>query len=197
MFFTNEHGTEVAIFESMIRSEFHFASVAETETIKTWQGFISFEHAEKMNLIDKDGRLAETLKAIEIVRPNWHDAANIRWVAESFLNVFLWTKNLICRGEDAHAVMAFGTVQKYFLLLIRLACNATEHWESPSKGLENEIPEEWYGKYQCSIPSLDGDDLCRCYNTTLANAKELFTILDVPEDLHKLLKTNFVKLREF
>ncbi len=193
MFFTNEHGTEVAIFESMIRGEFHFGTIDDMETTKTWQGFISFEHADKMKLVDKDGRLAQVLDSIEVVKPNWHDPENVRWIAESFLNAFLWTRNLIARGENAHAVMAFGFVQKHFLSLIRLACNATEHWESPTKGLEHEISPEWYDKYQCAIPSLDNDDLCRAYNMTLENAKELFALLDVPKDLRTLLDSNFTK----
>ncbi|MGL6226203.1 MAG: aminoglycoside 6-adenylyltransferase [Thermoguttaceae bacterium] len=193
LFFTNEHGTDVAIFENMIRGEFHFKSIEDIETIKTWQGFISFEHADKMNLVDKEGRLMETLHAIEVIRPNWHEPAHVRWVAESFLNSFLWTKNLICRGEQAHAVMSFGNVQRHFLSLIRLACNATEHWENPTKNLEDEIPPEWYGKYQCAIPSLDDDDLCRCYEMTLENAKELFVLLEVPDELKTLLDSNFTR----
>ena len=193
LFFTNEHGTEVAIFDNMVRGEFHFGSLDDMKTIKTWQGFISFEHAEKMKLVDKEGRLADVLNSIEIVKPDWHDPENVRWIAESFLNVFLWTRNLIARAEDAHAVMAFGYVQKHFLSLIRLACNATNHWESPTKNLENEITPEWYHQYQCAIPSLDNDDLCRAYNMTLKNARELFALLDVPEDLRVLLDSNFTK----
>lgn len=112
LFFTNEHGTEVAIFDNMIRGEFHFGTLDDMEMIKTWQGFLSFEHAENMNLLDKDGRLAEVLNAIEIVKPNRYDPANVRWVAESFLNALLWTRNLIIRGEHAHAF-----AQKYHTLL--------------------------------------------------------------------------------
>ncbi|MDR0328045.1 MAG: nucleotidyltransferase domain-containing protein [Planctomycetaceae bacterium] len=196
MFFTNEHGTEVVIFDNMIRGEFHFETVNDMQTIKTWQGFISFEKADKMNLLDKDGYLAAILNSIEIVKPDWHAPENIRWIAESFLNAFLWTRNLIYRGENAHAVMAFGFVQKHFLSLVRLACNATEHWESPTKNLEDEISGEWYHKYQCAIPSLDNDDLCLAYNMTLENARELFYLLNVPEDLKTLLNTNFAKPRK-
>ncbi len=190
LFFTNEHGTEVAFFDAggkIIRGEFHFASIEEVETIKTWRALISFEDSDKMNLLDKEGLLTKTLSGIDKARPDRHTPENVRWLAESLLNALFWAKNLICRGDHAHAVMAFGFVQKHFLSLIRLAQGATEHWESPTKNLEHEIPDEWYHKYQCAIPSLDGDDLCRTYNMTQKNAEELFALLGVPEDLKQLL----------
>ena len=42
LYFTNEYGSEVAIFENMIRGEFHFLKTGEVEIIKSWEGMVTF-----------------------------------------------------------------------------------------------------------------------------------------------------------
>ena len=188
LFFTNEFGTEVAVFGNMIRGEFHFMPVTEIGIVKTWEGLTSFEFIDKMKLVDKDGRLTEILNAIEIARPNRNTPENIRWLAESLFNSLLWTKNLIRRGEQAHAAYAFGFVQKYFLWLVRIAENSTDHWESPTKGLENDISSDWYGKYQCIVPTVDNDILAEAFAFAVQYSEELFVKLDVSKELLVLLR---------
>ena len=64
LYFTNEYGSEVAIFENMIRGEFHFLKTEEIEIIKSWDGIVEFSDFDQMNLIDKDGLLTKTLNQI-------------------------------------------------------------------------------------------------------------------------------------
>ena len=52
LMFVNEFGTDVVIFDNLIRGEFHFLPLKEISIIKSWQGHTSFEFKEKMNLVD-------------------------------------------------------------------------------------------------------------------------------------------------
>src|SRR5690554_3475763 len=65
LYFTNEYGSEVAIFENMVRGEFHFLKTEEIEIIKSWDGIVAFSDFDQMNLIDKDGHLTKTLNQIK------------------------------------------------------------------------------------------------------------------------------------
>src|SRR5690606_29472485 len=123
LYFTNEYGSEVAIFENLIRGEFHFLTVNEIDIIKSWEGFVSFSDFNKMNVIDKDGLLAETLNQIKIKSPDRITNEGILFLSQSLLNVLLTTNNLIKRQEYAHAYQSLSNVQKYLLWLIRIATN--------------------------------------------------------------------------
>src|SRR5699024_6983197 len=119
LYFTNEYGSEVAIFENMIRGEFHFLTTDEIKIIKSWEGIVAFSDFDQMNLIDKDGLLSDTLNQIKVKSPDRTKDENILWLSQSLLNVLLTTNNLIKRGEFSHAHQSLATVQKYLLWLIR------------------------------------------------------------------------------
>src|SRR5690606_30767388 len=44
LFFVNEFGTDVAIFENLVRGEFHFMNVNQVGIINSWTGLVSFEY---------------------------------------------------------------------------------------------------------------------------------------------------------
>src|SRR5690554_2331463 len=70
LYFTNEYGSEVVIFENMVRGEFHFLKADEIGIIKSWEGIVAFSDFRQMNLVDKDGFLAKTLNQIKIKSPD-------------------------------------------------------------------------------------------------------------------------------
>ena len=187
MFFQNEFGTEVAVFDNLIRGEFHFAPAAEIDLIKAWEGLTSFEYADQMSLVDKEGKLAAVLAAITRRRPKHDTAEHIRWLAESLINNLLMVGNLIQRGEAAHAQACFQFILKYLVWFIRLADAADNHWESPTKKLEQEISPAWYVKYRQCPPTIEPADLRNSLGRSVALAEELFAVLKVPDDLKKLL----------
>lgn len=187
MFFTNEFGTDVAIFDNLVRGEFHFLPVSEANVVRTWQGLTSFEYKDKMLLVDKEGHLADILKDIPATAPERNTSENIEWLAQSLINNLLFTKNVLQRGELAHAHQLFGQVQKYLLWLIRVHCNATNHWESPTKKLEADIPQKWYGSYMESVPVLNEISMKKSLMNTFTTAWLLFQKLNISEELQSLL----------
>lgn len=187
MFFTNEFGTDVAVFDNLIRGEFHFHPVADIGVVHSWQGMLDFSVRDKMNLVDKDGLLTDTLNGIGQISPVWNTRENITWVADSMINNLLFVGNVIRRGEYARAVHLFYFLEKYLALMIRLYLDSTGHWLDPMKDLEHEIPAEWYGRYARCVPTLNGDDLQRCYGCVVELTCELFVLLDVPQYDRRIL----------
>jgi len=187
LYFTNEYGSEVAIFENLIRGEFHFLTVNEIDVIKSWEGFVTFSDFDQMNIIDKDGLLRETLNQIKTKSPNRTTNENILFLSQSLLNVLLTTNNLIKRQEYAHAYQSLSSVQKYLLWLIRIATNQTNHWESPTKGLEKDMDKDWYAEFRLTTSNLDTDNLKTAFENSLKLSKKLFDELSVSADLKRLL----------
>ena len=174
LFFLNEFGTEVAIFENLVRGEFHFMDVDQVGIINSWIGLASFEYWENMILVDKDNRLLEVIEKIDKDGPRRDGIENIIWLQSSLINMLLFTKNLLLRSEWAHAQQNFFYIHRYLLWLIRIEANSTNHWESPTKKLEMDIPSIWYKKYSECIPSLDQQNLHRAFLRCVNLARELF-----------------------
>src|SRR5690554_3738313 len=70
LYFTHEYGSEVAIFEDMIRGELHVLTNDQMEVIKSWGGLVEFSDFDKMILVDKEDLLTNTLKEIKTKVPD-------------------------------------------------------------------------------------------------------------------------------
>ncbi|GEM_PF-6213806 len=105
---------------SWLSGEFHFLDVSQTGIVKSWVSFVSFEYHEKMILVDKDKKLAKVFVEISKESPVRNTRENIQWIQHSFINIALFTKNLLLRKEWAHAHQNFPYLHKYLLWLIRI-----------------------------------------------------------------------------
>ena len=190
VFFTNEFGTEVAIFDNWIRGEFHFLPIQDINIVQSWEKYISFEYYKNMIIVDKEGKLAEAMIVIDKTRPTHSSKEDIDWICKSLLNNMLMTKGLILRGELAHAHQAFQHIQKYLLFLIRLESNADNHWESPTKKVEKEIPKEWYNSYIQCIPIVDRTTLIQCFDNCIYTLST-FQNVSIPQ----IMKASFIEIR--
>lgn len=187
LFFTNEYDSEVAIFENMVRGEFHFLTIEEIDIIKSWDGVVEFSAFDKMILVDKDGILAATLSQIKARKPDRATDKNILWLSQSLLNVLVTTSNLIKRQEFAHANQSLSNSHKYLLWLIRITTHQTQHWESPTKRLEKDIPEDWYAEFQKTTSNLHEENIKIAFQESLKLSGKLFERLNVDPTLKKLL----------
>lgn len=187
LYFTNEYGSEVAIFNNLVRGEFHFLTTKEIEIIKSWEGTVAFSDFDQMNLVDKDGLLAKTLNQIKIKSPERITNQNIKWLGASLLNVLLTTSNLIKRGEFAHAHQSLSNVQKYLLWFTRITTNKTQHWESPTKNLEKDIDLTWYSEYIAVTSDLQPENIRSSFENSLKLTENLFEKLDVESKLKEIL----------
>lgn len=187
LYFTNEYGSEVVIFENMIRGEFHFLTNDQMEVIKSWDGLVEFSDFDKMILVDKEDLLTNTLKEIKTKIPDRTTSENTLWLSQSLLNVLLTTSNLIKRQEFGHAYQSLSNTQKYLLWLIRIETSQTKHWESPTKCLEKDIAPEWYSLFQQTTSRLDPTDIKTAFKKSLILTEKLFDNLGVEAKLKELL----------
>jgi len=188
LFFANEFGTDVAVFDNMIRGEFHFHPISDIEDIKTWAEIISFEFKDNMNLIDKDGILSDVLNSIPPAKPLRDAPENIEYLAQNLINNLIFVNNLILRGEYTHAHHLFWFIQRYMLWLMRLHLNKDNHWEAPTKRLEVDIPDEWFLKYKQCVPTLEKESLQESFKSAVDLADFLFSELNVSSDIRVVLK---------
>lgn len=188
LFFQNEFGTKVAIYDDLIRAEFHFLEVKEIGIIKSWEGLVSFEHKEKMIQVDKDGLLKSTLDSISVISPTRNSKESIEWLAQSLVNSLVYTSHLIGRKEWAHAHMTFSYIQKFTLWLMRVEAFSFDHWESPSKSIEKDIPQLMYKKYEKVCPALDPEAITASFRNSIEIAGELFLGLEVNQEIILMLE---------
>jgi lincosamide nucleotidyltransferase len=163
LFYADDFGHFTAIFDNLIRAEFHFDSVQDMAKVQAWQGSAWFPSLESTLLIDRTGQLACYLQPLIGAPPERDSPAAVEHLTESFANLMLFGLNVLQRGEYARALEMLGLIHRYLLHLARLNERATQHWPTPSRGLEHDISPEAYARFTACTASLEPDDLCRAY----------------------------------
>jgi lincosamide nucleotidyltransferase B/F len=179
LYYHNEFGNGVAIFENLVRAEFHFDGVSDMQKIEVWQGNVWFPSLEDTILVDKNGQLARHLAAL-IDRPPTHQTAqDVQFLCDSLLNWCLFGTNVLARGELARALEILNVVHDYILRMARLKEGANERWISPAKALEQEISMTAYRRYQACTASLERDALWNAYLSAWGWGMELLQSLAI------------------
>lgn len=165
LFYRNEFGNYEVIFESLVRAEFHFETVAGMGQFEALVGVVSFPAAESVILVDKTGELRERLRPL-IGEPPSHDTADdARFLIDSFFNWMVYGFNLLGRGEWGHAGELLNFVQDYLLRMARVLEGSSGRWMVPKKLVEGEISAEAYGRYVRCTAGVEPDDLRAAYWT--------------------------------
>jgi lincosamide nucleotidyltransferase len=160
--YTNEHGILAAIFDNLVRGEFHFHSVAEMEIARAWPGLLTFPTLDSTLIVDKSGQLRPYLEPV--IGPPLDRTAHAQFVADGFANWLLFGINVLRRGEYARALEILGIVHRHLLHMARLLEQATDHWLTPSRLVEQDLSPEAYARFaECVAAGLDADSLRRAY----------------------------------
>ncbi len=122
----NESGAHVAFFPGLIRGEFHFAPVTQIESVAAWPA------APSVPLVDRHNRLPHPAATID------HDAD----ICGRFANWLLLAHHVGQRGEHLRQRDALSHANRHLLWMARRCVNATEHWQTPSRMAEHELPAE-------------------------------------------------------
>lgn len=168
----NEYGTDVFIFDHLIRGEFHFLPAAQMSIIPTFAEVGYLPDVDAMNLYDRHFRLTPYLEDLRGVKGAWDRAENIQSLLGNFCNMALYGVNVLKRGETARAYECLFLAQRYYLQMLRLLEGTTEHWLNPAKNLEHELSGAHYRLYQRTTAELDEAALYSAYKTLLAAAEE-------------------------
>jgi lincosamide nucleotidyltransferase B/F len=193
LYYINEFGNGVAIFDNLVRAEFHFDRASDIVQIKDWHGNVWFPSVEAALLLDRTGRLTEHLKVLVCEPPDHDTPEDVLFLCHSFLNWMLFGSNVLFRGEHARALEILHLIGDYLLRMARLLEGRSEHWITPTKALEQELSPSSYERYRACTAPLEVGSLRAAYLAGWEWGNELLTRLaqchqlDLPGDLiHKL-----------
>jgi lincosamide nucleotidyltransferase len=135
-FFTNEYGTRVAIFDDLVRGEFHFEPAARASAVARWEPIERPGDPELMLLLDRVGTLTRALAAVERKALRVED---VQAVYDRFLNWWLLGLHVLRRGERARAAGALEFARNFLVKLARVREGSLDHWLTPTRMLEKEL----------------------------------------------------------
>jgi len=178
LYFVNEYGNGTALFEGLIRGEFHFDKASDIERIdESWKETDWFPSLEATLVLDRTGELTRRLRRIVGPTLPRDTPEQIQFLCNCFVNWFVFGSNLLARGELARALDLLGIVQDQVLRMVRVSERSTEHWFNPSKLLEKDISEASYARYVACTANLDERALWSAYLSAWTWGEELMQSL--------------------
>ena len=184
LYFVNEYGNGTAIFENLIRGEFHFDRASDIQEIdEAWKETDWFPSLEATLVLDRTGELTRRLRRIVGPTPARDTPEQIQFLCNCFVNWFLFGSNLLARGELARALDLLGIVQDQLLRMIRVSERSTEHWFYPSKLLEKDISRDSYTRYAACTANLDEEALWSAYLSSWSWGMELMSSLTAEQGM--------------
>ncbi len=179
MYFVNGYGNGTAIFDNLVRGEFHFDRVSDIERIvgESMRDADWLPSLEGTLILDRTGELTPRLRSIVGPPPERDTREEVRFVCNSFVNWFLFGSNLFARGELARSLDLLGIVRDRLLQMVRVLEVSTLHWINSSKFLEREISETAYARYAACTARLEREDLRLAYLAAWGWSREMIAAL--------------------
>ncbi len=177
VYFVNEFGVGTAIFENLVRGEFHFDRASDMAQIPAWKDVTGFPAVENILVVDRTGQLTRYLQQISGPGPERASQENVARLWHGYLNWMIFGTNVLIRGERARSLEILWFVQRYLLWLVRVNEGTTEHWPSPSKNVEQDISPTSYRRYERCTASLVDQELEQAYQQAWQWGKELVNAL--------------------
>lgn len=183
LYFVNEFGVGTAIFENLIRGEFHFDPASSMAQVRTWGDEAGFPDPSAMLILDRTGELITHFAQISGPGPDRTEPATVAWHWHAYLNWILFGAGVLARGERARALEILWFVQRCLLRFARLIEGSTDHWQTPSRNVEHDLSPEMYRRYAACTASLADSGLECAYAAAWTWGKELARTLSVTHEL--------------
>lgn len=154
--YINMYGILAVIFDDLMRGEFHVVSADKgIAEIATWQGLVHLHDPNAAILLDRTGRLTEAVACLrQPCRPD--PVKTSRQISYELTNWTLSLAQILARGEVARAHALMQTiVAPQQLQLCRLLRGTTDHWLTPSRLLERDLPATDQLRYAAATARLD------------------------------------------
>ena len=179
LYFVNEHGNGTAIFENLVRGEFHFDRASDIERVvgESMRDADWLPSLEDTLILDRTGELTPRLRTIVGPPPERDTPQNAQFLCNCFVNWFVFGANLFARGELARSLDLLGIVRDRLLQMVRVLEGSTLHWFNSSKFLEREISGPSYARYAACTARLDTDELRLTYLSAWEWGRELMSSL--------------------
>jgi lincosamide nucleotidyltransferase len=173
----NEWGTTVALFDGLVRGEFHFEPASVMAKVATWGWTGESPPIDAMLAVDRTGELRRHLEAWRASVADVRSVRNLQTIADRFLNVMIFGSSVLRRGERARALDLLTFVHRYLLWMARATEGRVEHWSTPSRLVEREISPAAYQRFSQCTAALDPGSLEKAYASAWVWGKELLEIL--------------------
>ncbi|MGH3147569.1 MAG: aminoglycoside 6-adenylyltransferase [Rubrobacter sp.] len=179
LYFVNEYGNGTAIFENLVRGEFHFEGASDVERVvgESMRDADWLPSLQDTLILDRTDVLTPRLQSIVGPPPARDTPENVRFVCNCFVNWSVFGANLFARGELARALDLLGIVRDRLLQMVRVLEESTLHWFNSSKFLEKEISRDSYARYTACTARLDRDEIRQAYLSSWAWGRELMSSL--------------------
>ena len=202
LYFVNEYGNGTAIFENLVRGEFHFEGASEIPTVvgESMRDADWLPSLKDALILDRTGELTRRLRKIVGPPPGRDTPGRVRFVCHCFVNWFLFGSNLFARGELACSLDLLGIIRDRLLQMARVLEGSTLHWFNSSKFLEGEISSTSYARHAACTARLDRNELRDAYLSAWEWGRELMSSLadrhgaTVPEALLERLDGRFTEI---
>jgi lincosamide nucleotidyltransferase B/F len=172
LYYVNEFGNGTAIFENLVRGEFHFEAVSDVGLVDAWES-AWFPTLESGVLLDKSGELTRRVSRLVRRRPEIDTPERALFLCRSLMNWTLMGANLLQRGEYARAEAFLTLVHGHLLQAMRLVEGKSANWLSPTRRLEEEASATSYERYKECTAALEAEQLLRAYASTWEWGREL------------------------
>jgi lincosamide nucleotidyltransferase B/F len=176
LYYVNEFGNGAAIFENLIRGEFHFEVASNVGLVDAWER-AWFPSLELAVLVDKNGELSDRVRRLVRHPPDLDTPERVLFVCRSLTNWTLMGANLLERGEHARAEAFLTLVHGHLLQALRLVEGKSANWLSPTRRLEEDVSATSYERYKSCTAALEAEQLARAYASTWGWSRELMGML--------------------
>jgi lincosamide nucleotidyltransferase B/F len=172
LYYVNEFGNGTAIFENLIRGEFHFEAASKVGLVEAWET-AWFPSLGSAVLVDKSGDLSRRVERLVRRPPDLDIPERALFLCRSLMNWTLMGTNLLRRGEYARAEAFLTLVHGHLLRAVRLVEGRTANWLSPSRRLEEDVSATSYQRFRACTAALDAGQLALAYASTWEWGREL------------------------
>jgi lincosamide nucleotidyltransferase len=178
LYYVNEFGNGTAIFENLVRGEFHFEAASNVGLVDAWES-AWFPTLESGVLVDKSGELYGRVGRLVRRPPDMDSPERALFLCRSLMNWTLMGANLLGRGEYARAETFLTLVHGHLLQALRLVEGKSANWLSPTRRLEEDASATSYERYKSCTAALEAEQLLRAYASTWVWSRELMDMLAV------------------
>lgn len=183
----NEFGADVAVFPGLVRGEFHFATAEDIPMVRSWPA--RGAATDQMIVLDRSGRLRPALESLPERATAPHSGGQAENLCGRFANWLVLAHHVASRGETLRAWDAIGHVHRHLLWMARLAEHRTEHWLTPSRRAEWELPAQVLSNLRDTTASADRGEVRQAIRMAWHHGRRYWTELakrhdfDVPQTL--------------
>jgi lincosamide nucleotidyltransferase len=172
LYYVNEFGNGTAIFENLVRGEFHFEAASNVSLVDAWES-AWFPSLDSAVLVDKTGELSSRVGRLVRCPPDLDTPERALFLCHSLVNWTLMGANLLERGEYARAEAFLTLVHGHLLQALRLVEGKSANWLTPTRRLEEDASATHYQRYRACTAALEAEQLVWAYASTWEWGREL------------------------